>query len=265
MRPYVIVLGNEKGGTGKSTIAMHIVVYLLNQGHSVGTIDIDARQGTFSRYFEHRARTAQTNSNIRLPNHIGIFPSQESSIEEAHKMDKANLEAALNGRLDCQFIIIDTPGNNTFLSQTAHSYADTLVTPLNDSFIDLDVLVRVEDDMKTMKPSVYAEMVWNQRKTRAIKRERPIDWIVIRNRLTTLFTKNRKDVNIILDALARRIGFRLGTGFCERVIFRELFLSGLTVLDLDENLTPLSLSHIAARQELRELIAFMRLPNVTVS
>jgi chromosome partitioning protein len=111
-----------------------------------------------------------------------------------------------------------------------------------------------------MKPSVYAEMVWNQRKVRAMRREKPIDWIVIRNRMTTLFTKNRKDVNIVLEALAKRIGFRLGSGFCERVIFREMFMSGLTVLDIDDSTTQLNMSHISARQELRDLISLMKLP-----
>lgn len=261
MAPYVIVLGNEKGGTGKSTVAMHIAVYLLNKGMNVGTIDLDARQGTFTRYFEHRKLASQRNSNIRISNHAVVFQSKAELVQTANDQDKNTLEQVMRERANCDFIIIDTPGNNTYISQLAHSYANTLVTPLNDSFVDLDVLVNVSnEDIHVMKPSIYAEMVWNQRKIRAIRGGRPIDWVVIRNRLTTLFTKNRKDVNIVLEALAKRIGFRLGTGFCERVIFREMFLSGLTVLDLDEDTMQLSLSHIAARQELRDLIAFMKLP-----
>jgi chromosome partitioning protein len=161
------------------------------------------------------------------------------------------------------FIVIDTPGNDTHLSQLAHSHADTLVTPLNDSFIDLDVLVKVSsDDIKIMRPSIYAEMVWNQRKERARRGEKPIDWIVIRNRLTTLYTKNRRDINIVLEALSKRVGFRLGTGFCERVVFKELFLAGLTLLDLEKSGVQLNISHVSARQELRELINFMKLPRL---
>lgn len=263
MVPYVIVLGNEKGGTGKSTVAMHIAVYLLNKGLNVGTIDLDARQGTFTKYFEHRKVAGTDNNNVRLPNHIAIMKSEADNLQEANSQDKAALGQALRERADCDFIIIDTPGSNTYLSQLAHSYANTLITPMNDSFVDLDVLVNVSGgDVRTMRPSVYSEMVWNQRKARAIRRAKPIDWIVIRNRMTTLYTKNRKDVNIVLEALSKRIGFRLGTGFCERVIFREMFLSGLTVLDLDDGGTQLSMSHVAARQELRDLIAFMKLPNL---
>lgn len=263
MVPYIIVLGNEKGGTGKSTVAMHIAVYLLNKGLNVGTIDLDARQGTFTKYFEHRKIAGEGNSNIRLPKHIAIMKSGADTQQQAENDDKAALDQALRERADCDFIVIDTPGSNTYLSRLAHSYGNTLVTPMNDSFVDLDVLVNVSGgDVRTMRPSVYSEMVWEQRKNRAIRRMKPIDWIVIRNRMTTLYTKNRKDVNIVLDALAKRIGFRLGTGFCERVIFREMFLSGLTVLDLDDSGAQLSMSHVAARQELRDLIAFMNLPNL---
>jgi chromosome partitioning protein len=113
-----------------------------------------------------------------------------------------------------------------------------------------------------MRPSIYAEMVWEQRKLRAIRREKPIDWIVVKNRMSPLYSNNRKNVNTILEALSRRIGFRLSNGFCERVIFKELFVSGLTLLDLEAQGIDLSISHVAARQELRELINFMKLPKL---
>ena len=261
MKPYVVVLGNEKGGTGKSTVAMHIAVYLLNEGFNVGTIDIDARQGTFSRYFENRKNN--NSPDIKLPVHIAIFKSNNDSIKGSQEQEANKIREAFVTLQNCDFIIIDTPGNDTFLSRTVHSFADTLITPINESFIDLDVLVRVEKgNSKAMRPSIYAETVWEQRKSRAMRRQKPIDWIVIKNRMATLYNNNRKDINIVLEALADRIGFRLGNGFCERVIFKELFLSGLTVLDLEDKGVNLSLSHIAARQELRDLIQLMNLPRV---
>jgi chromosome partitioning protein len=260
VKPHTIVLGNEKGGTGKSTIAMHIVAYLLLKGFKVGTIDVDARQGTFSRYLEQRKNAKGA---VKLPKHISILRNEDNDREKAQLFDEEVFNGAVNQLMDYDFVVIDTPGNDTYLSQLAHSYADTLITPLNDSFVDLDVLVKVsDDDMKTLRPSIYAEMVWNQRKERAKRGEKPIDWIVIRNRLTTLYTKNRRDINIVLEALSKRIGFRLGIGFCERVVFKELFLSGLTLSDLEESGVQLNISHVAARQELRELINFMKLPNL---
>lgn len=263
MRPYVIVLGNEKGGTGKSTIAMHVAVYLLNQGFKVGTIDIDARQGTFTRYFENRKNN--NSENIKLSEHFAIFKnSSESNLEASQGKDLESVKNAFEKLRSCDFLVIDTPGNDTFLSRTVHSYADTLITPVNESLIDIDVLVRVnQGDSKTMRPSIYAEMVWEQRKLRAIRREKPIDWIVVKNRMSPLYSNNRKNVNTILEALSRRIGFRLSNGFCERVIFKELFISGLTLLDLEAQGIDLNISHVAARQELRELINFMKLPKLS--
>jgi chromosome partitioning protein len=260
-QPHIIVIGNEKGGTGKSTIAMHIAVYLLNSGFNVCTIDIDARQGTFTQYFKNREKSAIANNNIRLPIHIAVQKSSSSNRDEANTEELAIFTEALKNNWNCDFFVIDTPGNDTFLSQLAHSHANTLITPMNESMVDLDVLVKVSaDDQKTFRPSVYAEMVWNQRKERAKRGQKPLDWVVTKNRMTTLYNEHKEAVNGILEELSRRIGFRLGTGFCERVIFKDLFVSGLTLLDFDESSSDqLNLSHVAARQEHRELINFLKI------
>jgi chromosome partitioning protein len=262
MNPYVVVLGNEKGGTGKSTIAMHLSIYLLRKGFKVGTIDVDARQGTLTRYYEYRRASSMT--ELPIPTHFAIKKSTAETISEAKTEEEKGFQEVMASLEDHDFIIIDTPGNDTFLSQLAHSYANTLITPLNDSFVDLDVLVNINDSgNKMLHPSIYAEMVWNQRKEHAKMGGKPIDWIVLKNRLTTLYNKNRNEVNLVLDVLSKRIGFRLCDGFCERVVFKELFLSGMTLLDLESSGQQLSLSHVSARQELRELIAFMRLPQLS--
>jgi chromosome partitioning protein len=242
---------------------MHVAVYLLNQGLRIGTVDVDARQGTFTRYFEHRK--AHAFGKIPMPQHIVVHRNDSRNADEAESRDREAFDAAIGSLTDCDYVVVDTPGNDNFLSRYAHSHADTLLTPLNDSFVDLDVLVRSSenDNVKTLRPSIYAEMVWDQRKERAKRGGNPIDWIVIRNRLTTLYNKNRRDIGTVLEALAKRISFRLGVGFCDRVVFKELFLSGLTLLDLDAAAVKLNLSHVAARQELRELISLMKLPNLS--
>lgn len=263
-KPYIIVFGNEKGGTGKSTAAMHVMVYLLRLDFKVGCIDVDARQGTLSRYIENRIRYNQTNKE-RLP--IPVLKSLQKAVYEDVKQNEADEKERFSGAMselsDCDFIIIDTPGNDTYFSRLAHSYADTIITPLNDSFIDLDMLVRLNsNDPNNLRPSVYSEMIWEQKKNRLMRDKQSIDWIVMRNRLTNLYAKNKEEMFNILTALSRRMGYRLVAGFSERVIFRELFVQGLTLLDLQEVGIPLSMSHIAARQEIRSILDMLQLPHL---
>jgi chromosome partitioning protein len=253
-RAHVLVIGNEKGGSGKSTTAMHIVVSLLGEGARVATIDLDARQGTFSRYVENRAAyAARKGIELVLPMHASGDPADEKARFEAA------LEPAVTG---ADFVVIDTPGSDTHLSRLAHTWADTLLTPLNDSFIDLDLLARIDPEtLKIVRPSVYAEAVWKQRQVRAVQGARPVDWVVMRNRLSSLAARNKRDMGTVIEALAKRIGFRTATGLSERVIYRELFLNGLTLLDLKRGAGPsMTMSHVAARQEVRDLVASLNLP-----
>ncbi len=259
MMKKIIVFGNEKGGTGKSTLAMHLVISLLNHGYRVGTIDVDARQGTFSRYIENRENTKKSDNTILLPIHKAVFFSRNNDIKNAEKENQENFNNALEYLKDCDYIVIDTPGHDNSLSRFAHSYADVLVTPMNESFIDLDLLVRLKAslDNSELKPSTYAEMVWEQKKNKAMRSKGSIDWIVLINRMANVVSKNRQELEKILVALSKRIGFRFAKGFKERVIFKELFLSGLTLLDRKNLGSQISLSHIAARQELADLLKIL--------
>ena len=263
-RAHVLVIGNEKGGSGKSTTALHIAVALMSDGARVATLDLDARQGTLSRYVENRAAYARRKGvELSLPVHAAVPASADEADE------KARFEAVLEPILaSADFVVVDTPGSDTHLSRLAHTHADTLLTPLNDSFIDLDLLARVDPDtLKILRPSIYAEAVWKQRQIRAVQGGRPVDWIVMRNRLSSLAARNKRDMATVIEALAKRIGFRVAAGLSERVIYKELFLNGLTLLDLKrggqagKNTGPsLTLSHVAARQEVRDLVAALTLP-----
>jgi len=264
-KPYVIILGNEKGGTGKSTTAMHVIAALLNMGYKVGSIDVDARQGTLSRYIENRVRYQKNqNSKIPLSTHISVQRNQDANVETATLDDKRRFDEAMTTLKDYDFIVVDTPGHDTSLARYAHSFADTLITPLNDSFIDLDVLANIDPEtLAILKPSIYAEWVWEEKKQRAVRDKGSIDWIILRNRLANIHSKNKEKMDTVLDALAKRLAFRQVRGFSERVIFRELFNQGLTLLDLHhEPSQQLSLSHVAARQELRDLMTEIRLPSL---
>ncbi|MBN2751631.1 MAG: AAA family ATPase [Rhodospirillaceae bacterium] len=244
---HVVVIGNEKGGTGKSTIAMHMAVAFANAGGRVGVIDLDPRQRSVTRYVENRVETVRK-TNIILPVPT-VYTMAGDGIEEL-------AELALAAIHNEDLLIIDTPGAATELSRAGHVFADTLITPLNDSFVDLDVLGRVEPETyRVLHPSHYAELVWDTRKERARQGRMPLRWFVLRNRLSHLDARNKRAMEDAISALAERIGFTPVAGLGERVIYRELFLSGLTLLDLRRPgvAIDLSVSHIAARQELRAL------------
>ena len=262
----VIVFGNEKGGSGKSTGAMHVSAGLLRLGFSVGCIDLDNRQWTLSRYVENRRATAERDgANLPLPELAQIARSGEGTrvVGEADERKRFQTAIAQFSR-DCDFIVIDCPGTDTFLGRLAISLADKLITPMNDSFVDLDVLAEVDGlNGKISRLSVYAETIWEQRKQRAAQGAKPIDWIVMRNRLSQIHARNKQDMERVLSELSGRLGFRIAPGFAERVIFRELFPRGLTMIDVLEagDAGDRSMSHLAARQEVRSLLNALQLPH----
>jgi chromosome partitioning protein len=264
-RAHVIVLGNEKGGSGKSTSAMHLVVGFLRDGYQVGTIDLDARQGTLSGYLTARAAYAARHG-VELPMPVGasVFRSEKDSRADAEAEEQARLEGAFAAlSRTCEIIVVDCPGADTFLSRLGHASADTLITPINDSFVDFAMLAKVDpDNHAVINPSIYSEMVWEARKRRFARDKGRIDWIVMRNRMGSTEMRNKRDVGASLESLAKRIGFRTVKGFGERVIFRELYLQGLTLMDVREAglQIQLGMSHIAARAEVRALMAAIKKP-----
>ena len=269
-RAQVIVLGNEKGGSGKSTAAMHVVVGLLRDGYRVGAIDLDARQGTLNLYLEARAAFAKARGiDLPVPRSAAVFRSELDSRAEAEADETTRFNAAMADlSRECDIIVIDCPGSDTFLSRLGHAQADTLITPINDSFVDFAMLAKVDpDNHEVVRPSIYSEMVWDARKRRFSRDRGRIDWIVMRNRLGATEARNKRDVGATLEALAKRIGFRTVRGFGERVIFRELYLQGLTLMDVKEvgGLgIHMGMSHVAARNEVRALLAAIRKPAPTL-
>jgi chromosome partitioning protein len=265
---HIIVVGNEKGGSGKSTTAMHVATALARMGQRVGVLDLDLRQRSFARYIENReAYLAKAGLTLPSPTYVSLPEFEPAKLSPGENPFDQRLGAAM-AQLQAMsdFIIIDCPGSHTRLSQVAHSLADTLITPMNDSFVDFDLLARLDAETgAVLGPSIYAEMVWNARQLRAQAGRAPIDWIVLRNRLGAQQMHNKRKVGEALQDLSKRIGFRIAAGFSERVIFRELFPRGLTLLDLkDTGVDQLNLSNIAARQELRDLMKELRLPNVKI-
>ena len=253
--PHRIVFANEKGGTGKSTTAVHVAVALAYQGARVAAIDLDSRQRTMHRYMENRFET-ERRRGITLPGaDFAVFRGESI----------AQLDAMANELgADHDFLVFDTPGRDDPFARHVATRADTLVTPLNDSFVDFDLIGQVDaETFKVRKLSFYAELIWEARKKRAMatlsEGRREMDWVVVRNRGGHVEARNMRRLDLALTELSKRVGFRIAAGLSERVIYRELFPSGLTLLDKGQ-LGELGTSHLVARQELRQLVAGLNLP-----
>ena len=255
----VIVVGNEKGGAGKSTIAIHVATALLHAGAKVAVLDLDLRQQTVGHFFSNRrAWLAANGAEAPMPIEHAISGSGDALAKAPDAEQLARFEAAFAELSEsAEFLLIDTPGSDTAISRAAHVHADLVVTPMNDSFVDFDMLGVVDPvTLELTRHSLYAETVWASRKQRATAERKQIDWVVLRNRLAPTEARNRKRLDERVQALSRRVGFRVGPGLRDRVIYRELFPFGLTVADLSPAIRPvaMSLQHVAARQELRALM-----------
>ena len=257
---HIIAIGNEKGGVGKTTTAMHIIVSFLKLGFTVGSIDLDTRQRSLSRYLENRKKVANQ-FQFMSPEHITLEPNKDDSIKANQDQDQKLLEDTINQLSHNDFILIDTPGSHTFLGQIAHRQADTIITPINDSFVDVDLIGKIDlSKPNNIAPGIYSAMVWEQKMKRAASTKKTTNWVVVRNRLSNLHAHNKVKVGETLTKLSKKFGFTIAPGFSDRVIFKELFPYGLTLNDTNStNLIKTSASVLAARQE---LISFIKALNI---
>jgi chromosome partitioning protein len=264
--PHVVVVGNEKGGSGKTTIAMHVAVALLKAGQRVATIDLDGRQRTLTHYVENRrgwARRRQT--DLELPTHFCIARVEGPIVHENEAAEFSDFQravAAVQDRHD--FVVIDTPPHDSYLMRLAHSITDTLVTPLNDSFLDLDVLATLDPVTLTVTGvSHYGKLVREARRHRRLVDGALIDWVVVRNRISPQRPPAADILCGCLQELALNAGFRGAPGFHERPIYRDLFPRGLTALDELCATTPGvggEVSRIPASCEVEGLLEGLKLP-----
>lgn len=268
----IILFGNKKGGSGKTTTSMHLIVWLLQQQNKVASIDLDEDQQSLSRYIENRKNTAAIDRiPLLLPEHFKLdtkcqLMNNGEIFNESTNQTESELFVSLliSLKKDYDFIVIDTPGNHTNISKLAHSYANKVVTPINDSFLDLDLIGKVkQDDFDMIAPGVYSAMLFEQKLNKAARDKDGIDWILVRNRLSMLDANNKKNIDLAVYKLSKKLGFRIAPGFGDRVIFKELFLSGLTLYDAGVSpKVKINTSVLAARQELREFIKALRIKNI---
>jgi chromosome partitioning protein len=246
-RPHIIVFANEKGGVGKTTAAFHVCVSLCNAGENVLAIDLDARQQSLGRALENREGTSR---RLKID-----FAQPKRAV--LNHVTQAGLHQEMN-RLGwgCSFIIIDVAGHDSPIARHAIAIADTLVTPVNDSFVDIDVLGRLDPLTKKLKGlGCFTELVQNLR----LGRTEPLDWVVLQNRLRRLGASNEHRIASALQHLAPIAGFRLIPGLGERVVYRELFPLGLTLFDL-KRMPEFARAQPVARAELDAMLHALRLP-----
>jgi chromosome partitioning protein len=238
--PHVIVVGNEKGGSGKTTIAIHIAAALMKCGQRLATIDLDSRQRTLTHYIENRRASARRyNLDLELPTHLAIARAESGRLDDNEATEFVDFDraiAAIERRHD--FVVIDTPPHDSYLMRLAHSITDTLVTPLNDSFLDLDVLAKVDPvTFEVTGISHYAELVREMRRHRRSVDGDPTDWVVVRNRISPSGSPKE---SVLCDCL-----------------------NGLTALDALCDVVPgvdPNPSYSMARHEVPALLEILRLP-----
>ena len=263
---HVIVLGNEKGGSGKSTTALHVAVALLKAGQRVATIDLDSRQKSLTHYVENRQAWARrTGVDLQIPHHTCVALGASMQVAENETAEYSQFAAAVSALEQAyDFIVINSPGTDNYLMRLAHSMADTLISPINDSFLDFDVLGSVDPaTYAVVGVSHYATMVRAARRQRRLLDGVVADWVVVRNRLSMLGSRNKQLIAEVLDQLAMRLGFRAIDELAERVVYRELFPRGLTALDdLDETTLGQrpNMAHVTAREEVMALLRHLKLP-----
>lgn len=260
---YVIVVGNEKGGSGKSTLSIHLAIAYLYAGYKVATIDLDGRQGTLTHYIENRIRYANDNHlKLPMPEHLVVTPSQFSN-KRSSAEDEEQLDAEIQDlKKEYDIVIIDTPGTFSHLSNAGHKNADILITPVNDSLVDIDVIANIDPyTKKIISESQYTNNIRDIQKKRKELGKQDLRWIVLRNRISHIDAKNKREIDAILKLLQTEIGFTYISGIGERVVYREMFLKGLTILDLMEiGKDEISLSHIAAKNELLTVLNTINIP-----
>lgn len=254
----VVVIGNEKGGTGKSTTAIHIAIGLAARGAKVACIDLDSRQATLSRFLVNRQAAAeQREGTLTVPRYRRLAPTKTAADEADEVEIRSHFAAMLSELAEHDVVVIDTPGFASRMAQLAHAAADVLITPINDSFIDVDALADIDVERRQVRaPSPYSSFIWQLRERRKAAAQAEVDWIVVRNRIGHLNSRNTRNMAGLLDVLSERLGFRLQPGFSERVVYRELFFSGLTLYDLGEEDLPHAsrASFRRARREVEELV-----------
>jgi chromosome partitioning protein len=222
---HVIVFANEKGGVGKSTLSFHCAVGLVHSGARVLAIDADSRQRSLSQTLDLRSGTATAlKADLPCPRHVVL--DQQGSAHLCQEM--------LRLGSDADFIVIDLPGFDSVTARAAMSIANTLVTPVGNSTFDIMALGKLDPVTRALvAPGYFSTLVGAIRKERSTFDPAPLDWLVFKNRTRSGDRRLEVQIDDALAQMAGPMGFRIGSGLAERIVYRDLLCYGLTYLDLD--------------------------------
>jgi chromosome partitioning protein len=243
---------------------MHLAVGLIKAGRRVATLDIDFEGRTLSQYIHNRLGFAQANelaldtpAHYRVTDALSNTKSGETETAEINFISSAIAAA----ESDHDFIIIDTPSVLTKSNLFAHALADTVISPINDSFLDLDAIVPSTEMTQEIARSAYTAAIHRAREARELVTSRTIEWLVIPNRVfSSLDTRNERTIRMAIEEASLRLGFRIAPGIAELLVYRQLFPKGLTAFDpMEESLLGVKpgISHVLARQDLRQLTSLV--------
>lgn len=250
---HVITFANEKGGVGKSTLAFHCAIALAHRGLQVLVIDCDPRQQTLNRHLEARDGTARA-LKVALPRPRHIVLDRQSGAVLIQEIARVGA--------DCDFVLIDLPGQDSPFARRAIAISNTVVTPVNCSPTDLDALGIVNPvNHRFRQAGPFAAVVAGLRNERLAREQRAFDWVVAKNRIRHCERRLLGTIDANLATMARHLGFRAIEGLTERVGYREMLSFGLTQFDLA--LIPgLGAPRAVNLRELRQLVEALRLPNI---
>ena len=216
---HVIVVGNEKGGAGKSTISIHLTVALLEGGlqgrlhrsrHAPADADAVLRKSPF-------LVAATRDWPIELPLHCAMRARRNATTSAPTRRWSSRMFADAIGAVEheYEFVVIDTPASDSYLMRLAHSLADTLVSPLNDSYVDIDVFSRVQHD-RTQRGAVsqYADLVMQARRKRRLVDNGVIDWVMVRNRIASIASNNARQIAVSIARLSHGIAISASRMVC---------------------------------------------------
>ena len=256
IRAKVITFANEKGGVGKSTLAFHTAIHLARAGQKVLTIDLDRRQRSLDRALCNRAATARSlGVDLPMPRHIVL--EHQSGAMLAQEISRAGS--------DCDIVVIDAPGHDSPIARRAIALAETLVTPVNPTFIDIDSVAHFSAaSLAFVKPGSFAQTVSALRDARTEHGLPATDWLLVRNRVRQCEKRQLARFDRAIGQLPAKLGLRVLPGLTERVGYRELFLFGLTHADC-RSLPGMAGVKVSDCPEIAELLGEMGLDAATLA